>query len=383
MARGRRITLAIVPVVAALALATFAQPASAAITSSVYAAGLLEITGEEGSDTIVVTCAGGNVKINGADPDTGPFNCSAITGILVHSLQSADTIDLSAVAKADFPISVRPVVYSESGNDSVTASPIGSRMYGGTQNDTLVGLGGDDDLDGEDGYDTLIGGAGNDKLETSVFGATVLRDWEIVDSVTDTDSLSSVENASISAFGSGYYDGLQFTGPQNVWVETSGPVTLGPNDDTAILTWHPAPKTFSVDAGAGTDTIEIHVLGDATLTPTHYADNVTTATLASIEKATLLMDAGSPTFGEVDATAWTKPIVFDNNSSWAAFFYGGTARDVATGGPSNDVLRGYGGSDRLFGKAGNDFLYGGKGRSDYCLGGPGNDHIPECETGKA
>ena len=66
---------------AAAAVLAFPGIANAAVNSTV-AAGALTVT-SDAADPIAITSAGGNVKINGADPGTGAVASNTITSIAV------------------------------------------------------------------------------------------------------------------------------------------------------------------------------------------------------------------------------------------------------------------------------------------------------------
>jgi Ca2+-binding RTX toxin-like protein len=55
--------------------------------------------------------------------------------------------------------------------------------------------------------------------------------------------------------------------------------------------------------------------------------------------------------------------------------------DRLLGGLGDDFLRGGPGNDRLFGQQGREHLNGSKGRRDRCVGGPGSEHVIDCERG--
>ncbi|HYM57885.1 MAG TPA: hypothetical protein VES79_07975, partial [Solirubrobacteraceae bacterium] len=127
--------------------------ADAAVTSTVTG-GVLKVTSDN-ADAITVTTAGGNVKVNTADPGA-PTAASAITAIEVTGGAGANTIDLSAVnAATDFTALANVKVEGGEGNDTIT---------GTTRADNLDGQGGNDRVIGARGNDTMLGGAGLDTL---------------------------------------------------------------------------------------------------------------------------------------------------------------------------------------------------------------------------
>ena len=53
--------------------------------------------GNDAADIVDVTCEGIYVKVNGADPATGPFECSKVNVILVMTHGGADQVTLEHV----------------------------------------------------------------------------------------------------------------------------------------------------------------------------------------------------------------------------------------------------------------------------------------------
>ena len=75
---------------AVAALLAFPGVASAAVNSSV-AGGVLTVTSDAG-DAITITSAGGNVKVNGADPGTGAVASNAITSAAFKASSPCDAL---------------------------------------------------------------------------------------------------------------------------------------------------------------------------------------------------------------------------------------------------------------------------------------------------
>ena len=160
---GRRLSLLGFLGIALLLI--LAPPASAAVTSSV-SNGFLSVTSNAG-DAIAITCVGGNVKVNGADPGSGAAACSAIQGISVNGGPLANTIDLSGVTQADF---LNPFlfvgIFGSAGADNITGSAFPDTIDGGPGSDTIDGGGGADFLFffGSPGADTITATDGSGLL---------------------------------------------------------------------------------------------------------------------------------------------------------------------------------------------------------------------------
>jgi uncharacterized protein GlcG (DUF336 family) len=132
-----------------LAIESLERREMLAITSSVVA-GSLTVTSDAASDTIAVTCVAGNVRINGADPDTGAATCASLSQISIAGGGGNDTIDLSGVTVDDFLSAADPV-------------PLGVTADGGSGDDLIRGSQFGDILTGGGGLDTIIGGSGLDQ----------------------------------------------------------------------------------------------------------------------------------------------------------------------------------------------------------------------------
>jgi Ca2+-binding RTX toxin-like protein len=131
---------------------------SAPAHASVYSYedhGVLRIFGDAASDSIDVTCVGGNTKVNGLDPDA-LVPCDAIGTIVVRARGGDDDVTLEHVdTAADF------------------TALVDSFLEGGPGDDAIVGSPAYDEIDGKAGFDTLSGGAGNDELRPGEGGAEI------------------------------------------------------------------------------------------------------------------------------------------------------------------------------------------------------------------
>jgi Ca2+-binding RTX toxin-like protein len=151
------ITIAVVALLAPLA-------SRAEVTSSVTS-GVLEIAGDEADDRIEVTCAGGQVLVNGADPDTGQFACHDVRRIEVAAGRGDDVVDLGAVAPADFDRLVATHLRGGRGDDVIIGTPQRDVVLGGDGIERVVARAGRDRfLSGGEGS-VFRGGPGKDFLD--------------------------------------------------------------------------------------------------------------------------------------------------------------------------------------------------------------------------
>ena len=336
---------------------------------------VLHIDGEWEDDTLVLTCENGHVKVNGSlQPFSRPLDCDRLVSIEITTRGGADVVDLSGVTAADFPEMVAPSISTGSGDDSLTASPVGAILSGGSGSDWLLGRKGPDRLSGDSGADDIRGGRGIDTLQDTVAGAVTLTEGQLV-AGNATDILTSIERTALGVLGP-TYDGSGFGGQQRIDVRADVAVVTGPAEDTLALA---GAYAGSFDGGAGRDTIEIRASGDVELGPEMVNAEGADFVLSSVEDAAVSWRSDAGGGGVVDARRWVGMLRYVNLSGRKVTFLGGHGRDRALGGSGRDVLEGSDGNDTLRGRAGRDELIGGHGR-DRCFGGPGADALRGCES---
>jgi len=162
--RGTRTRVGVLAGAAAAALLALPGVANAAVTSTV-AGGVLTVN-STADDAITITCAIDKVKVNGADPGTGPADCAAIASIDVHGGPGANAITLTGVTTAAFPNVASVAIDGAAGNDTIAGSERVDTMLGGDGNDRISGddnpAGTRDDFRGQAGDDTLVWNPGDD-----------------------------------------------------------------------------------------------------------------------------------------------------------------------------------------------------------------------------
>ncbi|MEM7438275.1 MAG: Hint domain-containing protein [Pseudomonadota bacterium] len=252
------------------------------------------------------------------------------------------------------------------GDDTLFGGADDDRLFGGEGNDSLFGGAGNDTLSGNRGGDYLDGGEGNDSLNGDIAADTLVGGLG--------DDLLRGENGDDTIYGGDGSDTAD-GGDGNDVIDTSGPISLNPNDPTGkpdqdypglyVADDDPTNDLDTVYGGGGNDTI---TTGDD--------DD-------SIEggQGDDVIDAG-----------------FDDDT-----IDGGTGNDTIIGGEGNDEIEGgdgddtiYGGledafdvlnikddegdlrpdngDDTIFGGAGNDVIDG-KDDSDTIFGGADDDSI--------
>src|SRR5688572_25429703 len=133
----------------------------AAVPTPTLEAGVLNIRGTRGIDTVIVsrTETGVDVAMNGkVNSFTG------VTSITASLLGGHDSLSVNETE--ELPLGVGLTVDGGAGNDSLAGSLGNDHLLGGkgTGRDNLFGGGGNDTLDGGEGDDRLMGDAGDDRL---------------------------------------------------------------------------------------------------------------------------------------------------------------------------------------------------------------------------
>ena len=183
MARRRRDSrgrLGAFAVAGAAALLAFPAVANADVNSDVTN-GVLTVE-TTASDAVTITSAGGNVLINGENPDSGAATSASLTAINVIGDDGGNNINLAAVNTPDFSPTLSVLVDGRGGIDTINGSQLADTLRGGDAGDRIIGdnnpggtrdnmLGeaGDDELvwNPGDGDDINEGGAGNDESEVN------------------------------------------------------------------------------------------------------------------------------------------------------------------------------------------------------------------------
>ncbi len=239
-----------------------------------------------------------------------------------------------AVATIRMNVTATNLVTGTPGNDlvqviSTTALPLteNATIFGGTGTDNLLGGGGNDTIKGENDGDIIRGGAGNDSLDGGE-GNNMLFGEDGTDNMT-------------AGFGADQFDGGLGVDTVNYTTRTAGVnVTIdnAANDGQPLIFAFPLPHAEgdnvwstveNVQGGAGNDSL--------------------TAQLGLVKNQL-------NGFGGNDRLD------------------GGDDNDILLGGDGDDILLGRGGNDQLQGNNGNDTIFGGAG-DDLIFGGAGNDII--------
>lgn len=153
--------IGVVVVATLLASIIWAGPVDAAggVTSNVFAT-YLSVSGDVSDNQIVIACTGGNVTVNGADPDNQSLACNLMSSLYIDAGAGQDNISLESVLASSFTASPTIAVHGGDGNDSITGSELA---------DTLLGEAGNDSIAPKVGADDVQGGADDDVLNFDIF----------------------------------------------------------------------------------------------------------------------------------------------------------------------------------------------------------------------
>ena len=145
--------------------------AAAAVDTSREDLAILTIRSDAQGDVINVTCPGGELKINGADPTGGAVTCGKVYSLTVIGGGGDDRINLGGFRQGDGAEPIVSISISAGpGDDRVVRSP----TY--TFDQPVFGGDGDDVISGEADLivESTFGGAGNDRI---LSGGGLLGDY--------------------------------------------------------------------------------------------------------------------------------------------------------------------------------------------------------------
>jgi Ca2+-binding RTX toxin-like protein len=344
--QGRRLSL--LGFLAIALLLILAPSASAAVTSNVLSGGALSVM-SDADDAIAVTCEGGNVKVNGADPGSGAAACSLIHQIFVGGGPDPNTINLSGVTQAAFPnMQVAVMISGGAGADNITGSEFADSISGGPGSDTIDGGGGTDVL-------SFNGTAAADTITAMDGAGSLLAGGE-------TDTYTAIERFQLSG---GPGNDLITGGSRDDSLDGSfGDDTLNAGDGNDLLFGGPGDDTLN--AGDGNDHLEGFSFGPGESEELNGGAGADTMFFSGTsEKDELIATSPDGSLSAGDFTA-----VYTGIEDF--FLFGLAGDDTLTGAGGADSLGGGDGNDTLTGAGGNDNLGGGSG-NDVLSGGLGND----------
>lgn len=351
----RRIVLAVggLLVATAIPLAT-PHPAAAVTFTFSFSHGTETVTGSPASDLMTITCTAGTLQASGIDSGTA---CGNIKLVVVKGGDGDDTIDVTAVTHAAFPMAVGTTLIGGKGHDRLQSGPLADSLLGGPDSDVLIPFGGRDSFDGGSGFDNVYDINGNDQTITNTSYRGLGRA-----------SLTSIEMCSLSS-GAGN-DTLDSSG----WTKKTGSPFLSGGDGNDTLLGGPVRE--SLQGGAGADVLKGGG-GNDTLSPDSSAvpsdDTIDGGPGRDTVSVSMYSGGGihdsSITLGGTDTIHGIEDVLATDNAAFAgpalvdaSGFHGNVnvtgspLADTVIGGFGDDTFQGHAGNDSFSGKQGTDAL---------------------------
>ena len=261
-----------------------------------------------------------------------PYSGSGVPLPLINEVFSTQMLEVSDVWLGDDSAETIEtpetggIIYARGGDDLVSGSAMGDRIFGDGGDDRIRGGGGDDLIRGSFGDDTLVGEDGQDKI---IGGFGHDRIW-------------SGRGADLSLGGSGNDMLGGGGGRDEIWGGTGADTVWGGNGADTL------------GGGAGRDTLS----GDAGYDEIWGGSGADQA-MGGIGDDTIGGGLGDDSIAGQDG----------NDQLW-----GGRDDDQLEGGLGHDVMGGGAGDDRLWGNDGHDTVWAGSG-NDSLWGGSGGDSL--------
>ena len=422
-----------------IAAVSLIPSAATATVQSSFNSGALLITGDDGNDGAAVTCSGGNLEINDAQPFPGATACSSITSLTITMGAGSDGVSLTSVTSTDFTALADIDVSMGPGHDILGIGYIGG---------TLAGDGGSDLFNVPDSTNTVL----TDTSLSLMGEPSTLSGFDSAN-MQGTSGPDTLDGSGFAGFfnlaAKGGDDTVMGGAGLNILLTSSGDDTLSGGDGNDRF--EPGTGNDTMDGGPGTDRTMSQFVANVVATDTSVVENGTeTDTFTSVERlqvaASVLGDAtartlrtnmiavgpttsllggsgpdvfrslgDTPTYdgnGGVDlvkasingegslsnTTLQTGPTdiatlidiergrlrgaQFDDDIDASAFDGRVTIRgfdglDRLVGGSKGDKIYGEDNKDVLIGGSGADLLNGGR-ANDTCFGGSGNNHFVSC-----
>lgn len=257
------------------------------------------------------------------------------------------------------------------GNDEVNGGADNDFLDGGNGNDTVDGGTGNDTIDGDTGNDILTGGSGDDSLDGGNGNDTVAGDEgnDTIEGDTGDDVLDGGAGNDFIDGGNGRDTLTGGTGNDTLEGDTGNDSLDGGDGDDLI------------DAGTGNDTL-IGGIGADTLNGVEGNDSIDGGADNDVINGGGNNDVLTGGTGDDSLEGGNGNDLLNGDEGDDTLSGGGNSdtlngdvgNDVLEGGSGNDTLNGDDGDDILNGGDGNDLIVGGLG-SDTLNGGDGNDSI--------
>ena len=237
-----------------------------------------------------------------------------------------------------------------------------NKIFGNSQDEILLGLGGNDELFGLEGDDKLYGGKGNDKLYGDSGNDKLYGD-------SGKDKLYGGSGKDYLKGGSSYDRLYGGSGKDYLYGGTGNDYLKGGSSSDRLYgesgkdKLHGGKGNDYLKGGSGKDKL--------------YGGSGKDKLYGGSSSDRLYGGSGKDKLYGGSGKDYLK------GGSSSDRLYGGSGKDYLYGGTGKDYLKGGSSSDRLYGESGKDKLHGGKGNdklwggssNDKLYGGPGNDKL--------
>ncbi|MEZ5715567.1 MAG: calcium-binding protein [Paracoccaceae bacterium] len=329
--------------------------------------GWMQVNGGQGADSYVINASGGSIRLDFRNGD-------ATNGIVV---------DLSTGTVSDDGYGNSETISGSGAVWELRGTYHADMMTGSANDESFIGVGGDDTIDGGAGFDRVRYDTGSDVtgLVVNLSAGTASGS---ADGVAFTQTLSNIE----SVRGSNNNDTLTGSGGDDRLDGRNGNdrLTGAAGDDTV----NGGSGVDRVDGGDGNDWVSggdgndlvLGGAGDDTMLGDAGRDRMVgdlgnDMMSGGTEQDTLLGHNGNDTMnGDAgdDVLRGGSDHDLEYGGDGNDIVIGGTGRDTLYGEADDDILRGNGGFDTVDGGDGNDFVAGGA-QADLVLGGAGDDTV--------
>jgi len=300
--------------------------------------GVDQFNGGAGTDRVLATAdntiIGIHTTFNGADT-VEEISANGFSGVEIQGQNASDNFDFSNTKLTGIER-----IYGGHNEDTIIGSADADNIHGGNANDTLSGYKGDDTINGGAGNDTIIWNAGDG------------RDLVNGGFATDTDTFVANGSAADETFY------VETVADYNARLGGAAE-SLAPNTEIVVSRAEGGNPSVVISELDNIDDIDINGLGGTdnfVISPSFAGTDLDPSTI------TITGGDGNDT---VDA-----PIT----SGHRVVFNGGGGNDTFTSGDGDDVFNGGDGDDVFYAGSGNDTFNGGTGNDRIELSGDTNDY---------
>jgi Ca2+-binding RTX toxin-like protein len=320
-------------------------------------------------DDLVHASFGTDIAFGGTGVDT--LNTTSYTGDYLVNLATGAT-NFAAESYTEFENLVSGI-----GNDTLVGTGAANAINGAAGSDAITGAAGNDTLTGEAGNDTLDGGTGADRLDGGDGSDVYLVDASD-DAVIDTQTAAAGGNDTVRtsvSFAIATAPGQDSHGIERVELQGSADLDASGNERANALIGNAGANRLV--GGGGADTL-MGGAGDDTVVAASGAAVVDGGSGIDLLDLSAAAAAGEDTRYDLAADGFsaggTAFAGFEHliATAGAEAVYGSTAANRIEGRDGEDTLIGHGGADTLLGGGGEDLVDGGSG-NDTLDGGAGID----------